>query len=72
MNFIKGVYVQGGGREVYSESAGWMTQPFTRMPVSMELSYRFVLSRNAQPSTYRNNTRPFSNRRCNIRNICVI
>lgn len=52
MNFIKGVYVQGGGREVYVESAGWMTQPFARIPVSMELSYRFVLSKDALPGTY--------------------
>ena len=52
MNFIKGVYIQGGGREVYIESAGWMTQPFTRIPVSMELSYRFVLSKDALPGTY--------------------
>jgi len=52
MNFIKGVYIQGGGREVYVESAGWMIQPFTRTPVSMELSYRFVLSKDALPGTY--------------------
>lgn len=52
MNFIKGVYVQGGGREVYVESAGWMMQTFARVPVSMELSYRFVLSKDAMPGTY--------------------
>lgn len=52
MNFIKGVHVKGGGREVYIESAGWITQPFTRAPVSMQLSYRFVLSKNARPGTY--------------------
>jgi len=38
MRFIKGMYVKGGGREVYIESA--------------ELSYRFVLSRDARPGTY--------------------
>lgn len=52
MNFIKGVYVRGGGREVYMESGGWMAQPYTRTPMTMELSYRFVLSQDAKPGTY--------------------
>jgi hypothetical protein len=52
MNFIKGVHVKGGGRDVYIESAGWVTQPFARTPVSIDLSYRFVLAKDAQPGTY--------------------
>lgn len=52
MNFIKGVHVKGGGRDVYIESAGWVTQPFARTPVAIDLSYRFVLAKDAQPGTY--------------------
>ncbi len=52
MNFIKGVHVKGGGRDVYIESAGWVTQPFARVPVAIDLSYRFVLAKDAQPGTY--------------------
>lgn len=52
MNFIKGVHVKGGGRDVYIESAGWVTQPFARTSVSIDLSYRFVLAKGAQPGTY--------------------
>lgn len=52
MNFIKGVHVKGGGREVYIELAGWVVQPFARAPVNLDLSYRFVLAKDARPGTY--------------------
>lgn len=52
MNFVKGVHVKGGGRDVYIESAGWVTQPLAREPVAIDLSYRFVLAKDAQPGTY--------------------
>lgn len=47
------VYVQGLEREVQIGSGGgWIPQPYTRGAVIMELSYRFILSKDAQPGTY--------------------
>jgi len=47
------VSVVMGGREVLlSTSGGWIPQPYVRGGLTMELSYRFVLSQKAQPGTY--------------------
>lgn len=47
------VYVQGLGREVQiGLGGGWIPQPYTGGAVTMELSYRFILSEDAQPGTY--------------------
>jgi len=50
---FKEVYVQGLTNEVQiSSESGWIPQPYTRGAVAMELSYRFILSEDAQPGTY--------------------
>lgn len=47
------VYVQGMGKDIQIGSeGGWIPQPYTRGAVTMELSYRFILSKGAQPGTY--------------------
>jgi len=47
------VHVKGLGTEVQIDpGGGWIPQPHTRGTVTMELSYRFVLSKNARPGTY--------------------
>jgi hypothetical protein len=47
------VYVQGLENEVQiSSGMGWVPQPYTKGTVTMELSYRFILSENAEPGTY--------------------
>jgi len=51
---FKEVIVKGLGREaMISSNGGWISQPYNgRDPVMIELSYRFILSENAQPGTY--------------------
>ena len=51
---FKEVVVKGLGREAQiSSSGGWVSQPYNgRDPVMIELSYRFMLSEDAQPGTY--------------------
>lgn len=51
---FKEVIVKGLGREAtISSNGGWIAQPYNgRDPVMIELSYRFILSENAQPGTY--------------------
>jgi hypothetical protein len=47
------ISVDVGGREVQlSPSGGWIPQPYVRGGLTMDLNYRFVLSRDAQPGTY--------------------
>lgn len=47
------VNVTVNGREVrLSPGGGWVPQPFIRGGVKLDLNYRFVLSRDAQPGTY--------------------
>lgn len=47
------VYVRGLGNEVQIGSGGgWIPQPYSRDTVTMELGYRFILSKNACPGTY--------------------
>lgn len=54
LNPFKEVHVQGMGRDVQIDfSGGMVSQPDTgRVPITMELSYRFALSNNARPGTY--------------------
>lgn len=50
---IKEIHVKGVGNEVIiSSGSGWIPQPNVRGAVTLELSYRFILSENAQPGTY--------------------
>jgi len=47
------VNVLVGGREVQlSPTGGWVHQPFIRGGATTDLSYRFVLAKNAKPGTY--------------------
>jgi len=47
------VRVQGLGREVeIRPGGGFVPQPYARIPVTMELGYRFVLGKDALPGTY--------------------
>ena len=47
------VNVSVNGREVLlSPGGGWVPQPFIRGGVTLDLSYRFALSKDAQPGTY--------------------
>lgn len=54
VNLVKEIQVQGLGREVQIDSfGGWIMLPNEGlMPVTKELSYRFVLSEKAQPGSY--------------------
>lgn len=50
---IDSVSVNIGGREVQlSSDGGWVPQPFVRGGATQDISYRFVLSKEAQPGTY--------------------
>jgi hypothetical protein len=51
---FKEVIVKGLGKEVQvSPDGGWIAQPYNgRDPLRVELSYRFILSKNVQPGTY--------------------
>ena len=51
---VKEVIIQGLGKEALIKSdGGWIAQPYNgRDPLTVELSYRFILSENAQPGTY--------------------
>lgn len=51
---VKEVIIQGLGKEALINSdGGWIAQPYHgRDPLTVELSYRFILSENAQPGTY--------------------
>lgn len=53
-NPVKEVIIQGLGKEaLISSDGGWIAQPYHgRDPLTVELSYRFILSENAQPGTY--------------------
>jgi len=52
-NVFNSFHVVVGGREVQlSRSGGWIHQPFVRGGVTMNLNYRFALSKDAQPGTY--------------------
>lgn len=47
------IHVKGLGNDVQiSAGGGWIPQSYARGAVTMELSYRFILSENAQPGTY--------------------
>ncbi len=54
VNLVKDIQVQGLGREVQIDAyGGWIVLPNEGLaPVTKELSYRFVLSENAQPGSY--------------------
>lgn len=50
---IESARVEGLGRDVRIGAAGgWIPQPSARIPVTMELSYRFILRKDARPGTY--------------------
>lgn len=50
---FKSVNVGVGGREVQLSPGGsWIPQPYVRGGVTMDVSYRFVLAKGAQPGTY--------------------
>ena len=47
------VHVKGLGTEIQiGPRGGWVPQPYARDTVTMDLSYRFVLSKDIQPGTY--------------------
>jgi hypothetical protein len=47
------VHVKGTGTEIQiGPDGGWVPQPYVRDTVTMELSYRFILSKSIQPGTY--------------------
>ncbi|MSN26085.1 MAG: hypothetical protein GJV46_09485 [Geobacter sp.] len=47
------VLVKGLGTDLQISSGnGWMMMPHTRTPAALELTYRFILSADAQPGTY--------------------
>ncbi len=47
------VFVRIGSREVQlSQGGGWIQQPYIQGGVTQDLSYRFALSKDAQPGTY--------------------
>lgn len=54
VDLVKEINVQGLGREVQIDAhGGWIVLPNEGLaPVTKELSYRFVLSENAQPGSY--------------------
>jgi hypothetical protein len=53
-NVFSSISVDVGGRQVQlSPSGGWIHQPFSRAGITTDLSYRFELSKDAQPGTYR-------------------
>lgn len=54
VNLLKEINVQGLGRELQIDvHGGWIVLPNEGLaPVTKELSYRFVLSENAQPGSY--------------------
>ena len=50
---VKEVHVHGLGRDVQiGQGVGLVPQPYARGTFMIEISYRFVLSENAQPGTY--------------------
>ncbi len=50
---FKEVQIRGLGRDVYiNSSSGWVAQPYSQGTVTLELNYRFVLSKRPQPGTY--------------------
>jgi len=50
---FKEIHIQGLGREVQIDSiGGLMLQPYLSGTVTLKLSYRFILSNNANPGTY--------------------
>ena len=52
-NVFNSFNVVVGGREVQlSKSGGWIHQPFVRGGITINLNYRFALSKDAQPGTY--------------------
>jgi hypothetical protein len=47
------VHLKGSGLEIQiGPNGGWIPQPYVRDTVTMELSYRFILSKNIRPGTY--------------------
>jgi hypothetical protein len=53
-NIFSSISVDVGGREIQlSPSGGLIHQPFSRAGIATDLSYRFELSKDAQPGTYR-------------------
>jgi len=47
------MHVIVGGTEVQlSPAGGWVPQPYVRGGITQDVTYRFVLSKNAQPGTY--------------------
>lgn len=50
---FRDIFVKGLGTELQISSGnGWVLMPHTRTPAPLELSYRFVLSSDAQPGNY--------------------
>lgn len=50
---FESVQVIVGGREIQMPpSGGWVPQPYVRGGVTQDVTYRFALSKNAQPGTY--------------------
>lgn len=53
-NVFSSISVDTGGREVQlSLNGGWIHQPFIRASITTDLNYRFELSRDVKPGTYR-------------------
>jgi hypothetical protein len=44
--------IVGGVNVQLSPAGGWVPQPYVRGGVTQEVTYRFALSKNAQPGTY--------------------
>lgn len=50
---FKEVQIQGLGKDVQiGTGSGWIAQPYSKGAVTLDLSYRFILSENSQPGTY--------------------
>jgi hypothetical protein len=50
---FESMHVIVGGREVQlSPAGGWVPQPYVRGGITQDVTYRFALSKNAQPGTY--------------------
>jgi hypothetical protein len=53
VSFFKEVYIQGLGKDVQIDSIGGLIlQPYISGTITLQLSYRFILSHNANPGTY--------------------
>jgi hypothetical protein len=53
-SIFNSVNVRVGAREVqFSQNRGWVSQPYVRDGVTLDVSYHFLLTKNARPGTYR-------------------